>query len=122
MFSGRLLRLFPPKTLASVLRSLVDGLNDREAQKATRWELNTVLEQLELRVRLRPGNARRLTSSGVSGETLLRVYFAQIMTQDSAFLDMRSGAFEENVWKPGRLFVSWDQAFLSAVRDMYVSF
>jgi hypothetical protein len=122
LFSGNLLKLFPPRTMAVIITSVVDGMNDHGQQNRVRDGISQNIKSLGIDLEIDTGSARKTISETPNGDDILRLYFTQIFTQDAVFLDLRSSAFEGKTWKPGRLFVRWDPEFLSAVRGMYVSF
>lgn len=122
LFSGNLLKLFPPRAMASIIKSVVEGMNDHERQQEAREDLSKKLGTFQVDVTVESGSAAQAVPSTANGDHVLRLYFAQLFTQDALFLDLRSTAFEGTTWKPGRLFVHWEPAFLSAVRNMYISF
>ncbi len=122
LFSGNLLKLFPPRTMAAIIKSVVDGMNDHDLQSRVRDGISQKIESLGIDLEIDAGSARKTISGAPNGDDILRLYFAQIFTQDAVFLDLRSSAFEGKTWKPGRLFVRWDPEFLSAVRGMYIAF
>lgn len=122
LFSGNLLKLFPPRAMASIIGSVVEGMSEEDAQLLTRARLSERGRRLGLRLEVADGSSGISSRSAMNGDDLLKLYFTQIFTQDAMFLDLRSSAFDGTVWRPGRLFVQWDPDFLRAVRRMYTSF
>jgi len=122
LFSGSLLKLFPPRVMASIIKTVVEGMNDHELQSRVCEGLSDKVIALRLNLDVQSGSARPRVPSAASGDDVLRLYFTQLFTQDALFLDLRSSAFDGTTWKPGRFFIRWDPAFLRAVRNMYWSF
>lgn len=60
------------------------------------------------------------------GDAVLELYFRQLLTLDTALLDLRHARFRENgdrlEWRPSALLVRWDPVFLKRVRAMYDGF
>ncbi len=60
------------------------------------------------------------------GETVLRLYFAQLAHLDHAALDLRHANFRWNGdhlrWAPPPLWVQWDADFIRGIRDLYSGF
>jgi hypothetical protein len=60
------------------------------------------------------------------GETLLRLYFAQLAHLDVAALDLRHANFRWETdhlqWAPAPLSVHWDAGFICGLRDLYSGF
>jgi hypothetical protein len=62
-----------------------------------------------------------------SGEDALRLFFFQILTEETWILDFRAEAFsqppgEELIWNPKPLYYAISPAFLGSVREMYRGF
>lgn len=62
----------------------------------------------------------------LQGETVLRLYFAQLFGLDRAALDLRAANFrwagEHLQWAPPPLSVHWDKDFILGIRDLYSGF
>ena len=60
------------------------------------------------------------------GETLLRLYFAQLAHLDVAALDLRHANFrwgsQQLQWIPAPLSAQWDADFIRGIRDLYAGF
>lgn len=60
------------------------------------------------------------------GETMLRLYFAQLAHLDVAALDLRYASFrwesDHLQWAPQPLSVQWDADFICGIRDLYAGF
>ncbi len=60
------------------------------------------------------------------GDAVLELYFRQLLTLDSALLDLRHARFRENgdqlEWRPSALLVRWEPVFLARIRAMYDGF
>lgn len=116
--SGRLLRVFPPRSIASMAKLLLKAQSDDALREAAlRTARDTIATTgLDIVVARPPDRGR------IDGDELLRLYFAQMFSSSTALLDLRSTAFDGNAWQPARFVVDWDRAFLDAVRAMYSSF
>ena len=57
---------------------------------------------------------------------MLQLYFHQIYTQPTAFLDLRPECFAataaHTTWSPGWLRVTWDPTFIDAIQRLYRGF
>ena len=118
LFSGKLLRLFPPSTAAHIVKTLVNGRSDVDLLQRGERQAKETIDRLGLSIQLdTPASA-----STVGGDELLRLYFGQLFGGPVTFLDLRSTSFDGAQWQPGRLVVEWDPEFIQAVRGMYTSF
>jgi len=67
------------------------------------------------------------TNPETSGQNILRLYFWQIFTQQTHFLDLRPSRFQaqtddEILWKPNGLLFTYSIDFLVAIRKLYKAF
>lgn len=66
------------------------------------------------------------SSPAAQGAAVLGTYFRQIMQNDVAVLDLRSGAFDfksgKVKWTPKPVFYQWDASFIAGIRQMYRGF
>ena len=60
------------------------------------------------------------------GQRVLQLYFHQIYTQTTTFLDLRAERFAatatQTTWSPGWLRISWDPTFIGAIQRLYQGF
>lgn len=60
------------------------------------------------------------------GQRVLQLYFHQIYTQPTAFLDLRPECFAateaHTSWSPGWLRITWEPGFIQAIRRLYRGF
>lgn len=74
----------------------------------------------------RPGDLKRRQRRWL-GQVVLELYFTQLLRSESAIVDLwpsRLGIDPQGdaVWSPRPLYLHWDPAFLSALRDFYAGF
>ena len=115
--------VMPPRRLTSEARALARGRLRSSASA-----------QRNLSASLPPGLA--LGDAGVlkldeagrrrHGQRVLQLYFHQVYTQPTTFLDLRPERFaataEQSTWSPGWLRVTWDPDFVGAIQRLYRGF
>lgn len=115
--------VMPPRQLTSEARALA-GARLQSSSSAKRALAASLPQGLSL------GDAGRLrlNASGRSrhGQRVLQLYFHQVYTQPTTFLDLRPERFsataDHSIWSPGWLRVTWDPDFISAVQRLYRGF
>lgn len=115
--SGRLLRVFPPRSIAALASELLRGRRDDDLVKQTRASVAEACDLVGVPVTFEPSDG-----PDIDGEQLLALYFSQILGSDTAFIDIRKRTFDGPTWTPGKLVIQWEPEFLSALRELYRSF
>lgn len=94
-----------------VLRSKVNPTQEVELQLVETLSANTNLSLLTV-------DQRRQY-----GEMVLKIYFAQIFSNGTTILDLRSTAFQfPSEWAPKPVFFAWDDDFRAGLRDLYCGY
>jgi|MDSW01.1.fsa_nt_gb hypothetical protein len=98
--------------------------------KRSYWktEKAQVLDHVDrvLFARFKPSEHDDSNANQNRAQQLLKLYFFQIMCQDSAILDLRYQAFSSQGsamnWEPSPLYMEWDPDFIAPLRDIYAGF
>jgi len=126
--------VMPARALAGQARSLLASRRDTEGMAREARALSRFLGRrgMDLRVRAREQEIGDVEppddeeARQERGQTVLRLYFEQILRRDVALLDVRCGAFvrEEGglVFAPSPGFARWDPEFARAIRQVYRGF
>lgn len=128
-----LFQIVPPLSMAKQVQTLVAGYRNKAQFVDLKTTLGRQLAETNWAIDLAPQGEGSSEGQDVRGSTLplgdrvLRLYFWQILSQDTAILDLRTKAWTERSpgvfgWDPAPLMITWDPDFLTAVRAMYRGF
>jgi hypothetical protein len=115
--------VMPARRLSSEARALARG-RFQSSEAARRSLASSLPPELSL------GDPGRIRLEGDErsqhGQRVLQLYFHQIYTQPTSFLDLRAERFaatpEQTIWSPGWLRVTWDPSFIDAIQRLYRGF
>ena len=129
-------QVVPPLAMAGQVSTLAaDFVNKHKFTKLC-GDLGPALAQMHLPAPVPPGGhafapASKLDQSAAKerGDLLLKLYFWQLLKAPTVILDLRQAAFcaasgpnDETIWQPQPLFITYEPAFLSGLRDLYLGF
>lgn len=123
-----LFQVVPPLGMAREIQGLVANYREKAKFDDLRQKIDHQLSKLPWQIQLRQKSEKLGSEMQLGlGDRLLRYYFWQILTQDSAILDLRhkSWTVTENgiaLWHPSPLYITWDPKFIVAVRKLYTGF
>ena len=115
--------VMPPRRLSSEARALA-----RSRFQSSAAALRSLSSSLPPALTLGDAAPLHLDEDGRRrhGQRVLQLYFHQIYTQPTTFLDLRSERFAataaQTTWSPGWLRVTWDPAFIGAIQRLYRGF
>lgn len=131
LLSPSFLHVVPTRRLIGAARELAHNYRDAVGYGRASSAMNASLHRSEWEIDVstepRPTDARPTRRS--DGRALIGLYFHQIFRSETAFLDLRRGRFAGSepdsgvmTWHVSRLWMTWDHAFIGAIRDMYAGF
>jgi hypothetical protein len=115
--------VMPPRRLTSEARAL-----GRARFRSSDAALRSLSSSLPPELSLGEAGGLRLDEDGRSrhGQRVLQLYFHQIYTQPTAFLDLRPERFAatatQTTWSPGWLRITWEPDFIDAIQRLYRGF
>lgn len=115
--------VMPPRRLSSEARALA-----RTRFKSSAAALRSLSSSLPPEFKIGDAAPLQLDEDGRRrhGQRVLQLYFHQIYTQPTTFLDLRPERFaatpSQTTWSPGWLRVTWDPAFIDAIQRLYRGF
>lgn len=134
LFSPSFFEVLPPAALSGQAKELISNYVSRPRFLRVREELQESVENARFGLTMSgalpknrsvaelPDATRRARA-----ETVLRLFFHQLLRAETCVLDLRRRSFGIDdhgalVWNPAPLFVKWEQDFVPSVRDLYVGF
>lgn len=121
--------IVPAWDMVRILTQLTRDSGKKSQQARYQDQLTHFLNQIILPIHLTQTSAwsRHERDSNLSrGDVILRLYFAQILHQDSCCLDLRHRSFQEEsesyLWNPRYFVWQWQPSFLEALRAVYRGF
>ncbi len=116
-----MVRILTQLTRESVQESRQASFASSLSQQLPSWGLPLTLAEAKTESRVEPREA-----PWTQADVLLRLYFAQILHEDSACLDLRFRSFrkegEQWIWQPRYFVWTWSPDFLEALRSVYSGF
>ncbi|MFL5320670.1 MAG: hypothetical protein ACJ790_13495 [Myxococcaceae bacterium] len=133
LVSPSFFEVLPPTALSGQAKELISNYVSRARFLRVREEIAASLDATALGVDMRSALPKNASNTELTdfekqarGDAVLRLFFHQLFSSDTAVLDLRSRSFAADetrlVWNPSPLFVRWEPDFLPPLRDLYVGF
>jgi hypothetical protein len=127
-----------PREIWRTGKQLVANYRDHDAFDQARATLEPIAERCGVELSARPPDGEKLGSAQLTpeqakrfGESILRLYFAQLFESETGLLDLRpdrfslctnAGAEGAAIWSPRPYYLRWAADFRQGIRDLYRGF
>lgn len=125
LLSPSFFEVLPARLLLSQAKKLSGNYFDTAAFAAARASRAEALGASGLPIRLEP-SLPSTAAMATDGDSVLALYFHQVLSPQTVLLDHRSTAFRQDerglIWAPSPVFAQFELAFSSALAEMYHGF